>query len=97
MANLSSRIPSRIQSYGNEFSGAVICLYQFFFSFFFVVVNFYKGWRNCEQLLFCDLEFHKKMHEPRHDKMCLWEFPTRPDTSRPAQPQKLAKVLKFWL
>ena len=35
--------------------------------------------------------------EPRHDKMCLREFPTRPDTNRPAQPQKLARVLKFWL
>ena len=35
--------------------------------------------------------------EPRHDKMCLKEFPTRPDTNRPAQPQKLARVLEFWL
>ena len=35
--------------------------------------------------------------EPRHDKMCLREFPTRPDTNRPAQPQKLATVLKFRL
>ena len=24
--------------------------------------------------------------EPGHDKTCLWEFPTRPDTNRPAQP-----------
>ena len=31
-----------------------------------------------------------KIHEPRHNKMCLWEFPTRPDTNWPAQPQKLA-------
>ena len=28
--------------------------------------------------------------QPRHDKMCLREFPTRPDTNRPAQPHKLA-------
>ena len=35
--------------------------------------------------------------EPRHDKTCLREFPTRPDTNRPEQPQKLAWVLKFWL
>ena len=35
--------------------------------------------------------------EPRHDKMCLREFPTRLDTNRPAQPQKLARVLKFRL
>ena len=33
--------------------------------------------------------------EPQHDKTCLREFPTRPDTNRPAQPQKLARVLKF--
>ena len=31
--------------------------------------------------------------EPRHDKTCLREFPTRPDTNRPAQPQTLAKSL----
>ena len=29
--------------------------------------------------------------------MCLREFPTRPDTNRPAQLQKLARVLKFRL
>ena len=28
------------------------------------------------------------LYEPRHDKTCLREFPTRPDTNRPAQPQK---------
>ena len=33
--------------------------------------------------------------EPRHDKTCLREFPTRPDTNRPAQPLKLARNLKF--
>ena len=36
-------------------------------------------------------------YEPRHDKTCLREFPTRPATNRPAQPLKLARVLKFWL
>ena len=35
--------------------------------------------------------------EPRHDKTCLREFPTRPDTNQPVQPQKLARVLKFRL
>ena len=30
--------------------------------------------------------------EPRHDKTCLREFLTRPDTNRPAQPQKLAEI-----
>ena len=30
--------------------------------------------------------------EPRHDMTCLREFPTRPDTNRPAQPQKLASL-----
>ena len=37
------------------------------------------------------------LFEPRHEKMCLQESPTRPDTNRPAQPQKLARVLKFQL
>ena len=32
-----------------------------------------------------------------HDKMCFWEFLTRSDSNRPAQPQKLAWGLKFWL
>ena len=36
-------------------------------------------------------------YEPRHDKTCLREFPTRPDTNQPVQPQKLARVLKFRL
>ena len=35
------------------------------------------------------------IYEPRHDKMCLREFPTRPDTNRSAQPQKLAKVYRI--
>ena len=26
------------------------------------------------------------IHEARHDKTCLREFPIRPDTNRPAQP-----------
>ena len=45
------------------------------------------------------LSFWTDMHtyEPRHEKMCLREFLTRPDTNQPAQPQKLARVLKFWL
>ena len=34
---------------------------------------------------------------PRHDKTCLWEFLTRPNSNRPAQPQKLATVMKFRL
>ena len=37
------------------------------------------------------------LFEPQHDKTCLREFPTRPDTNRSAQPQKLARVLKFRL
>ena len=37
------------------------------------------------------------IYEPWHDKMCLREFPTRPDTNWPAQPQKLVRVLKFRL
>ena len=26
------------------------------------------------------------IYEPRHDKTCLREFPTRPDTNQPSQP-----------
>ena len=37
------------------------------------------------------------LYEPRHEKMCLRESPTRRDTNRSAQPQKLARVLKFRL
>ena len=37
------------------------------------------------------------LFEPRQNKTCLQEFPTRPDTNRPAQPQKLASVFKFRL
>ena len=36
-----------------------------------------------------------KPYEPRHDKMRLREFRTRPDTNWPAQPQKLATVFKI--
>ena len=35
--------------------------------------------------------------EPRHEKTCLRECPTRSDSNRPAQLQKLAWGLKFWL
>ena len=35
------------------------------------------------------------LYEPRQEKTCLREFLTRPDSNRPAQPQKLARVLKF--
>ena len=38
-----------------------------------------------------------KTNEPRHYKTCLQEFPTRLDTNWPAQPQKLARFLKFRL
>ena len=31
-----------------------------------------------------------QIYEPRHEKMCLREFPTRSDSNRPAQLQKLA-------
>ena len=36
-----------------------------------------------------------KEYEPRHEKMCLRDFTTRSDSNRPAQLQKLARVLKF--
>ena len=45
----------------------------------------------------CSVTIFDILYELRHEKMCLREFPTRPDTNRPAQPQKLARVLKFQL
>ena len=57
----------------------------------YIYLNGYKN-----DLHFIDhIEFKK--YEPRHEKMCLRESPTRLDTNRPAQPQKLARVLKFQL
>ena len=44
-----------------------------------------------------DLKEKKNVTEPCDDKMCLWESLTRPDTNRPAQLQRLARVLKFRL
>ena len=38
-----------------------------------------------------------KSFEPRHEKTWLRVFPTRSDSNWPAQPQKLARVLKFRL
>ena len=46
--------------------------------------------------LFCAL-FPVIVFEPRHDKTCLREFPTRSDSNWHAQLQKLARVLKFRL
>ena len=50
------------------------------------------------QLLFAGLHninTKSKTIEPRHEKMCLRESLTRPDTNGPAQPQKLAGVLEI--
>ena len=44
-----------------------------------------------------NLKYPSEVFEPRHDKMGLREFLSRPDTNRPAQPQKLARVFKFRL
>ena len=49
------------------------------------------------QNLSCANKTYTNKCEPRHDKTCLREFPTRPDSNRPAQPQKIASVLKFRL
>ena len=35
------------------------------------------------------------VNEPRHEKMCLRESPTRQDTNWPAQLQRPARILKF--
>ena len=34
-------------------------------------------------------------HESRHDKYLSWGFPTRSDTNRAVQSQKMARGLKF--
>ena len=39
----------------------------------------------------------KFIYEPRHEKMCLRESPTRQDTNWPAQLQRPARILKFWI
>ena len=52
---------------------------------------------DCDVRLFVWFELFAYLHEPRHDKTYLREFPTRPDTNQAAQPQKLATVLKFRL
>ena len=41
--------------------------------------------------------FESKTFEPRHEKMCLREFPTRSDSNWPAQLQKLAWGLEIWI
>ena len=60
--------------------------------------------RELMTLLFASIELHfccgyeiLHRYEPHHEKTCLREFPTRLDTNRPEQPQKLARVLKFRL
>ena len=42
-------------------------------------------------------ESYKEPYEPRHEKTFLWEFATRYDSNQPAQLQRLASILKFWL
>ena len=55
----------------------------------------------CRRFILCSecwiCEEKKWLSEPRHEKTCLREFPTRSDSNRPAQPQKLAWGLKFWI
>ena len=66
-----------------------------------LVVRIFRKFRVCCYLLFSQRynSYHYVIkntikYEPRHNKTCLREFPTRPDTNRP---QKLARVLKFRL
>ena len=54
------------------------------------MVIIYKSLNLKTHLVGMTVVLHK--HEPRHNKTCLREFPTRPDTNRPAQPQKLASL-----
>ena len=56
------------------------------------------GWNNFPPLwmLFTRWIF-SNLIEPCHEKMCLREFPARSDSNWPAQLQKLAGGLRFWL
>ena len=48
---------------------------------------------SCKKFRICTVS----INDPRHEKMCRREFPTRSDSNWPAQLQKLARGLKFWL
>ena len=52
-------------------------------------------WNSPNYFRFPNLWSFIAVFEPWQDKTCLWEFPTRPDTNRPGQPQKLARVFKI--
>ena len=54
----------------------------FFFIFFVSSIVLHEDW---------------KIFEPHHAKMCLRGFSTKSDSNQPAQLQKLATILKFWI
>ena len=65
-------------------------------------VYFTKTWNNSKPIASSLIFYYccckvSKIVEPRHDQTCLRKFSTRPDTNRPAQPQKLGRFLKFRL
>ena len=64
-------------------------------SFSFIYTKSMLGKNNDSQK--CEFELKIKNKRATTDKMCLREFPTRPDSNWPAQLQKLAWGLKFWL
>ena len=44
-----------------------------------------------------ETKINMEINEPRHEKMCLRGFSTRLDSNQPAQLQRLARVLEFWI
>ena len=57
----------------------------------------YDLYNNNKKITTGDHLFICFIYESRHEKKCLREFPTTPDTNRPAKPPELAGVLKFRL
>ena len=45
----------------------------------------------------CSYLYSGNVNEPHHTKMCLQGFLTRQDSNQPAQLQRLARGLKFWI
>ena len=71
-----------------------------FFSFFFIIIilTFDLFETSSKRRKFSSsLNFHQNRNEPRHNKTCLQEFPTRSDSNWSAQLRKLVWGFKFWL
>ena len=86
-----------LQTFGKKFATTIFEMYSSIWTFWYIttLINKEKPRDDISNCTICEIEFEQ--YEPRHEKMCLRKSPTRPDTNRPVQPQKLARVLKFRL